>query len=115
MVADNSIVTYIPTYISNPLEQELYIWINVQGDSMSPLIDDGSEILVRKQDSVDSGQIGVVMIDGEDAVVKKITYGDDWIELVSINPYYPPRRFEKEEVLRVRVVGLVKKVSKNLM
>ena len=115
VIADNTIVSYIPTYICNPIEQEQYIWIKVQGDSMSPLIDDGSEILVRKQDSVDSGQIGVVMIDGEDAVVKKITYGEDWIELVSVNPYYPPRRFEKEEALRVRVVGLVKKVTKNLI
>lgn len=113
-VADNTILTYIPTFISNPLEQDQYIWINVQGDSMSPLIDDGSEILVRKQDSVDSGQIGVALIDGDEAVVKKITYGDEWIELVSVNPYYPPRRFEKQDVLRVRILGLVKKVSKSL-
>lgn len=115
VIADNTIVSYIPTYIGNPIEQEQYIWITVQGDSMSPLIDDSSKILVRKQDSVDNGQIGVVMIDGEDAVVKKITYGNDWIELISVNPYYPPRRFEKKEVLRVRVVGLVKEVSKSLI
>lgn len=115
VIADNTIVSYIPTYIANPIEQEQYIWITVQGDSMSPLIDDGSEILVRKQESVDSGQIGVVLVDGEDAVVKKITYGDDWIELISVNPYYPPRRFEKRDVLRVRVLGLVKKVTKNLI
>ena len=114
VVADNTIVSYIPTFITTPSEQEQYIWISVQGDSMSPLIDDGSEILVKKQDCVDNGQVGVVLIDGEDAVVKKISYGDDWIELVSINPYYPPRRFEGADVQRVRVLGLVKKVSKNL-
>lgn len=114
VVADNTIVSYIPTFITTPSEQEQYIWINVQGDSMSPLIDDGSEILVKKQDCVDNGQIGVVLIDGEDAVVKKISYGDDWIELISVNPYYPPRRFEGADVQRVRVLGLVKKVSKNL-
>ena len=114
VVADNTIVSYIPTFITTPSEQEQYIWISVQGDSMSPLIDDGSEILVKKQDCVDNGQIGVVLIDGEDAVVKKISYGDDWIELISVNPYYPPRRFEGADVQRVRVLGLVKKVSKNL-
>lgn len=114
VVADNSIVDYIPTFIKNPVEEEMYIWIHVQGDSMSPLIDDGSEILIKKQDSVDNGQIGVVLIDSEDAVVKKINYGKNWVELVSINPYYPPRRFENQDVLRVRVVGLVKKISKNL-
>ena len=113
-VAENTIVSYIPTYIKNPIEQEQYIWISVQGDSMSPLIDDGCDILIKKQESVDSGQIGVVLIDDEDAVVKKINYGKNWIELVSINPYYPPRRFEGADIQRVRVVGLVKKVSKEL-
>ena len=113
-LAENTIVSYIPTYIKNPIEQEQYIWISVQGDSMSPLIDDGCDILIKKQESVDSGQIGVVLIDDEDAVVKKINYDKDWIELVSINPYYPPRRFEGADIQRVRVVGLVKKVSKEL-
>ena len=112
--AENTIVGYIPTYIQNAIEKEKYIWINVQGDSMSPLIDDGSQILIRLQDSVDSGQVAVALIDGEEAVVKKVNYGDDWIELVSVNPYYPPRRFEKAEVQRVHIVGVVKKVSKDL-
>lgn len=113
-VADNTILTYIPTFISNSMEKDMYIWVNVQGDSMSPLIDDGSKILIKKQESVDSGQIAVVLIDGEEAVVKKIKYGKDWIELISVNPYYPPRRFEGSEVLRVRVVGLVKQIMKEL-
>ena len=112
--AENTIVGYIPTYIQNAIEKEKYIWVNVQGDSMSPLIDDGSQILIRLQDTIDSGQVAVVLIDGEEAVVKKVNYGDDWIELISVNPYYPPRRFEKAEVQRVRIVGVVKKVSKDL-
>lgn len=112
--ADNTILGYIPTYLSSPSEKDLFLWINVQGDSMSPLIDDGSKVLVRKQDSVDSNQIAVVLIDGEEAVVKKIKYGKDWIELISVNPYYPPRRFEGADVQRIRVIGLVKEVSKSL-
>ena len=113
-VADNTILTYIPTFISNSMEKDMYIWVNVQGDSMSPLIDDGSKILIKKQESVDSGQIAVVLIDGEEAVVKKVEYGSDYVTLISINPYYPPRRFEGKEVLRLRVVGLVKEVRKEL-
>ena len=112
--AEDTIVSYIPTFISNSLEKDKYIWVNVEGDSMSPLIDDGSKILIRMQDSVDSGQIAIVLIDGEEAVVKKIEYGKDYIELVSINPYYPPRRFEGADVQRIRVVGMVKEVSKEL-
>ena len=48
------------------------------------------------------------LLDGEEGLVKKVVYGSDWIELHSINPYYPVRRFDGEEVLRLRVVGLVK-------
>lgn len=113
-VAQDTIIGYMPTYITSPSEQEQYIWINVTGDSMSPLIDDGSKILIKKQTSIDSGQIAVVLIDGEEAVVKKVVYGDDWIELQSINPYYPPRRFEKSDVQKIQILGLVKEVSKTL-
>lgn len=112
--AVNQIVSYIPTYINNVSEKDKYIWVRVEGDSMFPKIENGDKILIRLQDSVDSGQIGVVLIDGEDAVVKKINYGDNWIELESFNPYYPPRRFEGSDVQQIRVVGLVREVSKEL-
>jgi len=112
--AVNQIVSYIPTYINNVFEKDKYIWVRVEGDSMFPKIEDGDKILIRLQESVDSGQIGVVLIDGEEAVVKKINYGDNWIELESFNPYYPPRRFEGSDVQQIRVVGLVREVSKEL-
>lgn len=112
--AVNQIISYIPTYINNVSEKDKYIWVRVEGDSMFPKIENGDKILIRLQDSVDSGQIGVVLIDGEEAVVKKINYGDNWIELESFNPYYPPRRFEGSDVQQIRVVGLVREVSKEL-
>jgi repressor LexA len=95
-------------------EKDKYIWVRVQGDSMFPKIEDGDKILIRLQDSVDSGQVGIVLIDGEEAVVKKINYDTDYIELISFNPYYPPRRFEGSDVQRIRVVGLVREVNKEL-
>lgn len=112
--AVNQIVSYIPTYINNVFEKDKYIWVRVEGDSMFPKIENGDKILIRLQDSVDSGQIGVALIDGEEAVVKKINYGDNWIELESFNPYYPPRRFEGVDTQQIRVVGLVREVSKEL-
>ena len=111
--ADSRAVEYRPTFVSNPSDAENYLWINVKGDSMSPKIEDGDRILVRRQDSVENGSVAVVMIDDE-AVVKKIKYGKNWVELHSFNPYYPVRRFEKGELMRLRVVGLVKEVSKPL-
>lgn len=114
VIAHDVPVDYMPTYITCPSEQDKYIWINVHGDSMSPLIDDGSKILVKKQSSVDSGQIAAVLVDDEEAVVKKVLYNDNTVELHSVNPYYPPRVFKNNDVTRVQILGLVKEVSKSL-
>ena len=111
--ADSSVAGYKPTYLTSSGDSEDYLWINVKGDSMSPKIEHGDVILVRRQDSVDNGSVAVVMVDDE-AVVKKLKYGKDWVELHSFNPYYPVRRFEKDETLRISVVGLVKEVCKKL-
>lgn len=114
VLAQDTVIDYIPTLIRVPSEQDLYIWANVIGDSMSPKIEEGDSLLIKRQESVDSGSIAVVLIDDEEASVKKVIYDTDWIELRSINPYYPPRRFEGAEVQRIRVVGLVKKVLKDI-
>lgn len=114
VIAQDVPVDYMPTYITCPSEQDKYIWINVHGDSMSPLIDDGSKILIKKQTSVDSGQIAAVLVDDEDAVVKKVLYSDNTVELHSVNPYYPPRVFKNHDIARVQILGLVKEVSKSL-
>ncbi len=111
--ADSSAAGCKPTVLSNAAEAGEYLWINVKGDSMSPKIEDGDMILVRRQDSVENGSVAVVMVDDE-AVVKKLKYGKGWAELHSFNPYYPVRRFEKQETQRLTVVGLVKEVCKKL-
>lgn len=106
--ADDHIIDFCPFMIASEHEAAETIAIRVSGDSMSPKIEDGDIIRVHKQESVDSGSIAVVLLDGEEGLVKKVVYGDTWIELHSVNPYYPVRRFDGEEVLRIRVVGLVK-------
>lgn len=84
-----------------------YYYLQVAGESMSPEIKDGDFVLVHRQEEVESGTLGIVIVDGEDGVVKKVVYGDGSITLVSFNPYFPPRVFEGEEAQRVRVVGRV--------
>lgn len=111
--ADSSAVGSKPTFLMNAAEAGEYLWINVKGDSMSPKIEDGDMILVRRQDSVENGSVAVVMVDDE-AFVKKMKYGKGWVELHSFNPYYPVRRFEKQDTGRITVVGLVKEVCKKL-
>ena len=86
-------------------------FLYVKGDSMYPRIAEGDHALVHKQESVDSGSLAVVVIDDEEAIIKKVYYGADWIELVSLNPNYPPRKFVGHEVTRVYVVGRVISVT----
>ena len=111
--ASNVVIDYTPIYIPSAYEAENTICVRVKGDSMYPKIEDGDIIQVYKQDSVDSGSIAVVLLDGDEGLVKKVVYGKDWIELHSINPMYPVMRFTGEEILRIRVVGLVRKIIKS--
>ncbi|MBQ8738179.1 MAG: helix-turn-helix domain-containing protein [Clostridia bacterium] len=111
-MAIDQIIDYEPLHISCAAEAKETILIKVIGDSMFPKIEDGDLIQVHKQTSVDSGSIAVIMIDGEDTLVKKIIYGETWIELHSINPMYKTIRFNDQDVLRVQILGLVKKIIK---
>ncbi|MBQ8567982.1 MAG: helix-turn-helix domain-containing protein [Oscillospiraceae bacterium] len=86
---------------------ETYVYLRVVGDSMSPRLMEGDLVLVRCQNMVDSGDYAVVLIDNEDGVVKKLYFGKNYIELISENPYYPPRRFEDSEMERIRIYGKV--------
>lgn len=110
--AENNITGYEPVMKKDISGSEQYAFLRVVGDSMYPVFMEGDLVLVRCQTSVDSGSYAVVTIDNEDGVVKKVVYGNDFIELQSINPMYPPRRFEGEEVLRIRVFGLVKEIKR---
>ena len=91
-----------------------YFYLRVKGDSMSPKIEDGDLLLIRKQDSVDSGDIGAFLVDGDEGFVKRVKYDTDYITFISLNPAYVPITFIGAEVQRVRVVGKVMKIVKNL-
>ena len=90
-----------------------YSYLRVTGDSMYPEFKDGDLVLVKSQPTVDSGSYAVVMVDDELGVVKRVVYGASYVELQSVNPMYPPRRFEGEEVSRIRIFGLVKGMKRS--
>lgn len=109
-LADDHIVDFMPFRIVSDIEAHETIAIRVKGDSMYPKIEDGDIIQVHKQDTVDNGDIAVILIDGDEGVVKRVLFGKNWVELQSINPNYPPRRFVGRDMERLRIVGLVKGV-----
>lgn len=110
--ASSDIVDYMPLYIESDYEAVETLCIKVKGDSMYPKIEDGDVVQVHKQDIVDNGQIAVVLLDGDEGLVKKVYFEKDCIQLISINPEYPPKRFEKDDMNRIKIVGLVRKIIK---
>ncbi len=82
---------------------------------MTPLFDDGDTVIVHKQDTFENGENCVVLINGDEATVKKVYKGDTGIELKAVNPYYPVRTFTNEEILKlpVKVIGVVEKSIRN--
>lgn len=113
-LARNDVITRVPCTFRTDNEATETIGIKVHGDSMYPKIEDGDIVIVHKQTSIDSGTLGVVIVDGDEGYVKRIEYGDDWICLHSINPMYPVMKFKNEDVLRVQVVGRVTKIIKDV-
>lgn len=82
--------------------------IRVSGDSMMPEYCDGDIVLVETCRSIEIGEIGVFMVDG-DAYIKK--YGGD--RLISLNPKYKDMLLKKYEssFCRGRVLGIAKVVE----
>lgn len=72
----------------------------VEGESMSPDFHDGDIVLVKSQQQIDIGQIGIFTIDG-DGYIKE--YSEDC--LISRNPKYPD--IFPEEYEEVKCCGLV--------
>jgi repressor LexA len=88
----------------------IYFALRIKGDSMEPRIMNGDRVIVRYQESVESGQTAVVAINGDTATCKKVFYDDqNGMSLVSNNSKYPPRYFTAEQVrsIPVRILGLV--------
>ena len=83
--------------------------LRVSGDSMYPQYQDGDLVLVLKQATLNrSGDVGVILYNSEEATLKKVEYvmGEDWMRLVAINPNYPPKMIENEELEKCRVLGI---------
>ena len=97
-----------------PSDPENYYALQVTGNSMEPLFDDGDIAIIHKQDSFESGNTCIVLINGDEATVKKVVRIEDGIDLIAMNPYYPVRHFTKEEMnkIPVQIIGKVVEARK---
>ena len=85
-----------------------YFYLRVQGDSMNLKFSEGDIVLVQKQDSLENDEIGVILVDGNDATVKKYKSENGLVilEPMSTNPantvqIYNPKKID------IKIVGKV--------
>ena len=82
--------------------------VRAQGDSMSPAIEDGDELLVNGADTrlTRAPRLLVVRADGV-LLVKRVSLTDGVVTLASDNPTYPPRQLSGADVTVIgRVIWL---------
>lgn len=106
----------IPSSMLNGRVESEFFTLRVSGNSMYPRILEGDTIFCLRTDSVDSGDIAVVIYDGEDATVKKVNYvsGEDWLELIPFNPEYPTKRIEGADLEICHIQGKVVKLIRDV-
>ncbi len=106
----------IPASMISGGNKDDYFVLRVSGNSMYPKLLEGDTILCKRCDDVDSGDLAVVLYNGDEATVKKVNYinGQNWLELIPINPEYPTKRIEGTDLEQCRILGKVVKLIRDL-
>lgn len=86
-----------------------YVFLKIKGDSMLPRMEEGDLALIDTESSIENGDIAVVLVNGDEATIKKVLFTGDGITLHAFNPYFPDIHYTKEEIdmLPVRFFGKV--------
>ena len=86
-----------------------YAALRIKGDSMEPKISEGDIVIVRLQSTIETGEIAIVIVNGDEATCKKIKKTPEGVMLISFNPAYEPMFYSNKEIeqLPVRIWGKV--------
>lgn len=81
--------------------------LKAKGDSMiNARILDGDIVFIRKQPSVENGEIAAVIVDDE-ATLKRVYYdkSNNYLQLIAENPKYSPMVYTNEQLETIRILG----------
>ena len=113
LLADENIEGYIELGQADAKKGDYFL--RICGDSMvGSHIYDGDLVYVKKSETINSGQIGIVLV-GDEVTIKKVYYKDNLMILEASNPKYESKFFSKKEVeeLPVKVMGVVRFVRRD--
>ncbi len=84
--------------------------LKAKGSSMEPEFKEGDIVIVREQPDIESGDIAVVLINGDEATLKKVKKDPNGLFLYAFNQaVYEPHFYSNNDIetLPVRIVGRV--------
>lgn len=85
--------------------------LKVKGDSMEPRIKAGDVVIVRKQEDVDNGDLAIMLVNGDEATIKKVQKFDGGINLIPSNSKYDVLTYSNKQIQELPVVCLGKVVE----
>lgn len=114
-LANENIIDYIAINFKKENDYE-YFALKIVGDSMETIISEGDFVVIQKQNEFNSGDYCVILINGEEATVKRVFKLDTGIKLVALNPLYKDvdYTFDDMKKIPVEIIGIVKQLIKNL-
>lgn len=84
--------------------------LKVKGHSMEPRIMEGDVVIVRRQEDVESGDIAIILINGNEATIKRVKKQEGGITLIASNlAVYEPHYYSNKEIedLPIKILGRV--------
>lgn len=87
-----------------------YIGLKVKGASMEPRFVEGDTVIVRRQPDVESGEIAIVFVNGDEATMKKVLKQENGITLIALNStVYEPHYYTNQQIaeLPITIYGKV--------
>lgn len=112
-------ITDILDYEEIPQEmaaQGEYFGLRVKGDSMLPDIREGDIVIVRQQPDVENGDTAIVLINGDEATVKRVMKSSSALTLIPANSQYAPMAYSMLDVVSmpVKILGKVVEIRRRL-
>ena len=85
-----------------------YFYLRVQGDSMNLKFSEGDIVLIQRQDTLENDEIGAILVDGNDATVKKYKFENGLVilEPMSTNPENTVQIYNPKKI-NIQIIGKV--------
>lgn len=112
---DGKLLSVQEKYTAKDMNGDRFFIVEARGDSMAPMIPDGTPVVIQRNLKPLSGEVALVSLDNAtdepEYVIKLVRYLPDEIELSSYNETYEPFRVSLSQVISAeKVVHILKDV-----